>query len=558
MPDQDALSDLLDAARRWLAPRVAEDPALRTLVRAAARALAEIADPSDVRTPASTPPRPSPADALDTRAASTPPVPPLATPPAPVNAASPPPSAPGGYVPLALGGEAIQVRVAGTTADLGRARLAASASSSPSDEAWSTDADLTRQAPIDLELIATRCRLKSEACVVAASRRAEGYAPDSGVKARLDAMLQEAKALPSCFLWMFFRERPLPDDAVLARLGACYDVLGAAAGYVHALQGEGHAQRERAEGCALLAEAQSMLRIALADTWLTMPDADQDAAFRWLQQYTVENRVYVERYMRLDDPADPAHAPALLADVRARVQREAQARDARKKQVALINKVRYHAKRVLDDAAAVPEWSRLDDALASALRAGIPSSDTRLRDAVRPVAAAPPPPGHKPSASLAQAFVAAKADAPDDTDDNEDDQASRPLSPIALSVARALAGKRAVLVGGEPRENVRLRLEGALNLDHLTWTYLREHASSAPAVALAERSDVDIVLILIRLAGHQQVDDLAEACRRLNKPFVRVPRGFSVEQIALAVHTQIGRRLGIPGAAEPGSPALSA
>ena len=66
----------------------------------------------------------------------------------------------------------------------------------------------------------------------------------------------------------------------------------------------------------LTAEAQSALRVAV-ETIGAKPDNDQIALFSWLRQMATEQQIYIQRYMRLDDPA----APAKWHDLEERVSR---------------------------------------------------------------------------------------------------------------------------------------------------------------------------------------------------------------------------------------------
>jgi hypothetical protein len=61
----------------------------------------------------------------------------------------------------------------------------------------------------------------------------------------------------------------------------------------------------------LLAESQSSLLTALAHCDLR-GDSDQRDLFLWLKEQTTRHRVYVDRHMRLDDPADSTKAAELM------------------------------------------------------------------------------------------------------------------------------------------------------------------------------------------------------------------------------------------------------
>jgi hypothetical protein len=55
----------------------------------------------------------------------------------------------------------------------------------------------------------------------------------------------------------------------------------------------------------LLAEVQSAVRGSMLEVGESGTDIDQRAIFQWLREYTGSQRVYLDRHMRMDDPADP-------------------------------------------------------------------------------------------------------------------------------------------------------------------------------------------------------------------------------------------------------------
>lgn len=55
----------------------------------------------------------------------------------------------------------------------------------------------------------------------------------------------------------------------------------------------------------LLAEVQSAVRGSMLEVGESGTDIDQRAIFQWIREYTGSQRVYLDRHMRMDDPADP-------------------------------------------------------------------------------------------------------------------------------------------------------------------------------------------------------------------------------------------------------------
>jgi hypothetical protein len=93
----------------------------------------------------------------------------------------------------------------------------------------------------------------------------------------------------------------------------------------------------------LLAEANSALRVALADTWLSDDDRDQAETHVWLRRETAERRVFIERHMTADDPAEPANAAELRTRITAQGKRLDEREAATKRVKNALGQIRYHA-----------------------------------------------------------------------------------------------------------------------------------------------------------------------------------------------------------------------
>jgi hypothetical protein len=115
-------------------------------------------------------------------------------------------------------------------------------------------------------------------------------------------------------------------------------------------------------------------------------------------------------------------------------------------------------------------------------------------------------------------------------------------SPVE-QVAALLRGRVLVVVGGVPQVGHAEKLRKAFELSAVSWPATNEHA---PDVAALEpeiaRADVAAVVLLIRWIRHA-MNDLDEVCRRHDKPLVRMPGGYNVNQIAANVLAQVSKRL---------------
>jgi hypothetical protein len=443
-----------------------------------------------------------------------------------------------GFVPLKLADNSItHVRVLGTGEDIAAARFSAQHDAAAKPE---VDGDEHRKhQPPDLELITTRCALKSQACHAAIVRRAAtGTATEQEEVRKIGTLITQGKGLDNCYLWMVNRAKPQPSDDVMRLISHAYDNLGAAAKCCVRVPRNSRSDR-RAQALNLLAEAQSALRVALIPTWLTLPDKDQDDSFRYLDDSTTYEQVFIPRFMKLSDPAEPA----IWEDLRDRIdvfaksleQDEESTRQIR----TSINKIRHHAKAI----AGAPgedrthDWQKIESALENLVQAGR-TREPEVIELLKPVAAGAP--SGEGFTALGRVLESVR----DDSDD-EDSGQERQYSAAVAKVRDMLAGSRVVIVGGERREDAVHRIRDAFELADVEWVALPEHGSTAPAEAPIRRADTRLVLVLIRLAGHLHTEEVAMFCERHGKALIRMPAGYNPERIAAEVLEQASGKLAV-------------
>ncbi|HIF42230.1 MAG TPA: hypothetical protein EYQ74_14190 [Planctomycetes bacterium] len=167
---------------------------------------------------------------------------------------------------------------------------------------------------VNLELIVKRARWKAESCRFAIRRRSEAPSGTDGddLSAEENNLRARREELEDCYAWMLDSPRPLPEDKRVEEVALCYDIVARAAELCIELKAEGALSPVPAPDLLfLLAESQSSLLTALAHCDLR-GDSDQRDLFLWLKEQTTRHRVYVDRHMRLDDPADSTKAPQLM------------------------------------------------------------------------------------------------------------------------------------------------------------------------------------------------------------------------------------------------------
>ena len=134
----------------------------------------------------------------------------------------------------------------------------------------------------------------------------------------------------------------------------------------------------------LAAEAQSALRMAVQAVD-AKPDNDQDKVFNWLRHTATEHQIFIRRFLRLDDPADPTNWHDLqerISDVDAQMEA---IRKQEKQKANLLGKGKYHARRILEGHGSADDWQKVVAAVDSLVNDGIPPSNSDIRDMLVPI-----------------------------------------------------------------------------------------------------------------------------------------------------------------------------
>jgi len=444
-------------------------------------------------------------------------------------------------VPLRIGDISIPIEVHGSEADLRAAEAAHTPVSAKPEPVIETP-------DIDLTMVVRRARLKSASCLLYIERRAAEGQPDRErpVLESMRSMIDRAQnELRECFLWAFFRERTQPGDEALREIAACYEALAEAAeACVKATNDEWLADENTLhDAMQLLAEASSALRVALRQTWLVQPDRDQDETHLWLRTEAWRRSIYVERFMSLDDPADPARAPEVTTEARTLVALlDSRQRDARRVE-ELANKVRYHARQLAADSGNEHHARTINACCEELLTKGLRSGDTRLLSlsaVIKPEHFPDTVPPGEAVASIARG----PASAPSRVVEPKPAAAVRQWSDRVLEARELLRGGSLVLVGGEVRPDAVSRITDAFALNDVEWISLSEHGSGAPMQAPIARPETKAVIVLIKLAGHLHAEEARAYARQADKPCVLLPAGYNPEQIAEHLLNQAAGRLG--------------
>lgn len=397
----------------------------------------------------------------------------------------------------------------------------------------------------DLGTTETRCRLKAEGIRWAATRRKR---LDEGADFRAEVapldreLLDRARALPDCFLWMNTPDFEIPDDpGVLEDAAGCFETVAEGLALMQTLLADAGPGGELFEPALfLLAEAQSMLRVAIEA--LDGPnDNDQFRVYDWLRGVAAREQIYIARYMRKDDPGDPA----MRADLESRLDalsnrfNEQKLRVKRKK--SQLSKLRYHSRKISEGTGGEHDWQKVAEAVDEMVAEGLPASSVDIREALLPILDAIPeiepcPPGFTLALREVDRYIATRPAPPAP-------ESAAPPSPEVAEAAKRLEGKTIVLIGGSRRPEAHDSLKAAFGLQELIWIETREHESIDRFEAHVARPEVALVLLAIRWSSHS-FGEVKRFCDRYEKPMVRLPGGYNPNQVAAQILMQVSGQLG--------------
>lgn len=398
----------------------------------------------------------------------------------------------------------------------------------------------------ELPLIEQRCRLKAEACRWAEERRRRASQnPDfrSEVEPRDRDLIAQAKQIPDCFLWMSHPSAPNPADPnEWLILAGCFDALANGVGLMQRLLEENEEGTDAFQQAVdLLAEAQSAVRIAVLRMDGPPTDHDQARVFGWLKMQASNRQIFIRRFMRLDDPAEPAR----WGDLNKRVMELAGRWDESRRKVTnrkkIFGRLRYKLSQVASAGAETQSlWMTIAEDVDELVKSGTPPSNLELRDLLADHVDQLPelatmPAGFQLTIREIDKYLAT-------TPSRDEDDDSPASDPLFSEVAEMLAGKAVILIGGERRPHAAESIEHAFLLSELIWIDTRAHESIAGFEPYVARPEVAMVLLAIRWSSHSY-GEVQDFCRQYGKPLVRLPGGYNPRQIAAQILDQCSNRL---------------
>lgn len=396
----------------------------------------------------------------------------------------------------------------------------------------------------DLAVIEARCRMKSEGARWAVGRQRrmrEGADFQTEIQPKDREIIEQAKRLPDCFLWMNHPDNPPPGElSLLDDVAECFDVVADAIAVQRQIGDEAEADRGLFDqSLDLMAEAQSALRAAIER--IDGPrDNDQQQVFLWLRRVAAEHQVFIHRHMRANDPADPTAWRDLASRIEALDNLVQEIRFQEKERRGRIKKVRYHAQQIASGRGGDHDWNMVIEKVDEIVRDGIPPSNREIRDALLPIIENLPDREVPDSFQLVlreiDRYLSSRPPG------GGDDTTSPGHDAEVLQAADLLRGRSLVLIGGDRRNFAYQALKSAFDLDELVWVETREHQSLSTFEPHVARDDVAAVVLAIRWSSHSY-GEVKDFCERYGKPLVRLPAGYSPNQVAHQLLQQCGNRL---------------
>ena len=386
------------------------------------------------------------------------------------------------------------------------------------------------------EIVARRCRIKSEACRFARDRNRLGF---DAVKAEYDRLRGEANTVQPCYLWAIQRDTESMDDGVLEMAQGCYLALASSVELVGLAPDDPSALE-------LLAEAQGGVFLLLQGIEQARgDDREQRTAYAWLRGRVERGEIpaFVLDAARGVDPAGWRGLESRIAVARERLE-AARVHERERRQT--LKTIAYHTGRIADSDRDTPDldhdWAKVRDAAWAFLNSGGQASDPALVESLVDVA------DRVPEALLSDPGIARIMPYLDARlTEREESGAGAPaparrVTEELLRVRDMLRGRVVVLIGGKCRHESKRLIERELELKELRWISSEPHASIAPFEAEIARPEVAAVLMMIRWSSHS-FEGAKEFCIRHAKPWVRVPAGYNPSQLAHQILEQQGDRL---------------
>jgi hypothetical protein len=335
--------------------------------------------------------------------------------------------------------------------------------------------------------------------------------------------------------------------ASLEVVAKCIDLMADALGVIRKVLSDRESEKEFLSSVLeILSYTQSALRVA-AGRVHDRTDADQVSVYDWLRSTTDRKQIYVGRFMRLDDPADPSNLDEVLSVLSTIEEQIDGKRQAARQRKSCFGKLRYHAKLIRERRVNENDHKSMIEAVEELLRLGVPPSNLEIRESILPIIDQISEESDLPKG---YSLVLREIRGLMQSDDSDRDRSPTPINDAEIELAASLLeGKCLLIIGGDVRPYDQDAIKAALRLKELIWIGASDVRSTTDLEAHVARPEVALVLLAIRWSPHS-FGDISRYCERHGKPFVRIPAGYNPRQLASQILAQCGDRLAQAKASE--------
>jgi hypothetical protein len=262
--------------------------------------------------------------------------------------------------------------------------------------------------------------------------------------------------------------------------------------------------------------------------------------FNWLKATASERQIFIQRFMRIDDPVDPSRFADLESRIEALDAQVQEIRERDKQRKKRMGKVRHKTSLIAGEPEAAQEqWRSLILIVDELVNDGLPPSNPELRELLVPVIDNLPEDTDVPAGFQ---LVLREIDRFMATYPPPETKVVMPPTQQVQEVAKLLKDKSLVMIGGDRRGGAYQAIKIAFGLKELIWIETREHQSIEGFETFVARPDVAAVLLAIRWASHSY-GEVREFCDQHGKPLVRLPGGYGLNQVAAQIMAQCSGRL---------------
>ena len=417
--------------------------------------------------------------------------------------------------------------------------------------------------PLPLATVVARCRVKAAAAKLMAKRIAGATLAETEIEE--DKIRKQAEAIPDCGLWMFDGSGMRQPKLLWDDLAGGYTVCASAAELLRNWMAQGPDLSTGQEVLLLCAEAQSMLLYAVSDLAWVNRDHEQVQLFVHIRELGKIHQIYVPRFLRREDPADPSKWPDLLQrlaksilrfggsstllssstttiDTLTPLQTPALPPDPAKVRAKALGNLRFKLRKLSEqDDVLSEEWPRMVELLEQAVQAGVPPSSLELREMLVPVFNRLPTTLEAP-APVERVFRSIEMHLESMKTDDEPLLEVHTAEPEVAQVAELLHDREMVFIGGLRRSHHISAMKHAFGLHDVRWLSTPEHTSFTVFESDIARSEVAVVVLAIRWSSHDYAS-VQQYCTKYGKPLVRLKAGYNPSQIAHAILEQAADKL---------------